>query len=135
MQNSNFNIFNTVILEKEPHIKPIKEGKNKLNILSFNENTIDFEIDTTEPAIILYTDNYTKDWQARDIDSPKQKYEIICADYIYKAISVDKGYHRIRFEYKPISFIAGMYISVVSWGIFLLLLFYYIRKNKFNLKK
>ena len=135
LQNSNFNIFNTVILEKEPHIKPIKEGKNKLNILSFNENTIDFEIDTTEPAMILYTDNYTKDWQARDIDNPKQKYEIICADYIYKAISVDKGYHRIRFEYKPISFIAGMYISVVSWGIFLLLLFYYIRKNKFNLKK
>ena len=135
LQNSNFNIFNTVILEKEPHIKPIKEGKNKLNILSFNENTIDFEIDTTEPAIILYTDNYTKDWQACDIDNPKQKYEIICADYIYKAISVDKGYHRIRFEYKPISFIAGMYISVVSWGIFLLLLVYYIRKNKFNLKK
>ena len=126
-----FDIFNTVILEKEPYFKPQAKGVYDINILSFNENAIDFEINTTEPAIILYADNYTKDWRAYNIDNPKQKYEIICADYIYKSISVDKGYHKIRFEYKPISFIAGKWISIISWIIFIFFwILSHIRKRK-----
>ena len=131
LSNNNFNIFDKIVLEKEPKYKPISKGNYNLNILSFNENSIEFECDTTEPAIILYTDNYSRGWKAYEIDNPKKKYEIICADYIYKAISIDKGYHKIRFEYKPLSFVAGMWISIFSWIIFAFFwIFSCIKKQK-----
>ena len=131
LYNEYFDIFDTVVLEKEPTFKPQTKGDYDINILSCNGNSMDFEVTTTEPAIILYADNYTKDWKAYNIDNPKQKYEIICADYIYKAISVDKGHHKIRFEYKPISFIIGMWVSITSWIIFTFFwIFIYIRKRK-----
>lgn len=131
--NENFNIFDNVILEKEPYFKPRVKGIYNINILSFNENSIDFEVNTTEPAVILYADNYTKDWIAYNIENSKEKYEVICADYIYKAISIDKGYHKIRFEYKPLSFIIGAWISMFSWIIFISCYVILILKKKFFL--
>ena len=125
LNNDEFNVFDIAILEEEPSFKHQAEGKYEINILSFNENSIDFECNTTEPAIIMYTDNYAKGWKAYNIENPKEKYKIICADYIYKAISVDKGNHKIRFEYKPISFIVGKWISMISWIIFFFSIFLY----------
>lgn len=118
LSDKNFNIFDTVVLEDTPKYKTVIKGNYNLKILHFNENSLDFECNTSEPAIILYTDNYARGWKAYEIDNPKQKYEIICADYLYKAISVDKGYHKIRFEYKPLSFVIGVWISIFSWIIF-----------------
>jgi len=127
LSDKNFNVFDTVVLEQEPKFKPKSKGNYNIEILYFNENSIEFECNTTEPAIILYTDNYAQGWKAYNIDNPKQKHEIICADYIYKAISIDKGRHKIRIEYKPISFFIGMWISIFSWIIFFTLLFAYKR--------
>ncbi len=130
--DESFNIFNTVILEKEPQFKPQTTGEYTIKIISFNENSIEFECNTTEPAIIMYTDNYARGWKAYNIENPKEKYKIICADYIYKAISINQGNHKIRFEYKPLSFIIGMWISIISWIIFMFFAFllYYKKKTK-----
>lgn len=118
--DDNFSIFNTVVLEKEPQFAVNKKGFGSIKPLYFDESSVVFECETDSPAIILYTDNYIKDWKAYEIDNPKQKYEVLCADYIYKAISIDKGYHKIKFEYKPKAFVIGKWISAVSWLMFLL---------------
>lgn len=123
-----FNVFNTVILEKVPNVEIKEEGSYNLNIINFDENSIEFECETTQPAIILYTDNYDKGWQAYNIDNPKEKYEVLCADYIYKAIAVNEGKHKIRMAYKPKNFIVGMYISIISWIIFICFFFLYRKK-------
>lgn len=120
LSDEKFNIFDTVVLEREPQFNLHGKGQGTINPIYFDETSIIFECMTDKPAIILYTDNFTKDWQAYEIDNPKQKYEVICADYIYKAISIDKGYHRIKIEYKPVSFVIGKWISVISWLIFLI---------------
>lgn len=131
LSNRNFDIFKTVILEEEPQYKPNIEGEYSLNILKFDENSIEFECTTTEPTIILYTDNYSRGWNAYEIDNPKQKYKVACADYIYKAISINKGNHKIRIEYKPLSFIIGVWISVVAWIIFIsFFILFYTKKRK-----
>lgn len=119
LSREQFNAFNTVVLEKQPQYEIKDKGEYKLDITYFDENSIDFDIETTHPAIVLYTDNYSKDWTAYNIENPNEKYEVICADYICKAISIDEGKHKIRIEYKPKSFIAGMYISIISWILFI----------------
>ena len=132
LSQENFNIFDTVILENAPQYDTKDKGEYKLNIIYFDENSIEFECETTQPAIIMYSDNYSKGWRAYNIDNPKEKYELICADYIYKAISINEGFHRIRIEYKPKSFIIGMYVSVISWILFIIFSMFLIYKNKKN---
>lgn len=130
LSKKDFNIFNTAVLEKQPRYEIKDKGEYKLNILYFDENSIEFECKTTKPAIILYTDNYSRGWRAYNIDNPKEKYEIICADYIYKAISINEGNHKIRIEYKPLSFIVGIWVSIVSWIIFIVFfIFFYIKRK------
>jgi len=124
-----FNVFDTVILEKNPNTEIRGEGSYNLHIMNFDENSIEFECETTKPAIILYTDNYDKGWFACNIDNPKERYEVLCADYIYKAIAINEGKHKIRMEYKPKSFIWGKYISIISWILFVLSFFVFKRRN------
>ncbi len=119
ISDENFNIFDTVILEKEPAFAVRGKGNGMIKPIYFDETSIAFECIVDKPAIILYTDNFTVGWRAYEIDNPEIKYEVICADYIYKAISIDKGYHRIKIEYNPVSFMTGKLISVFSWLIFL----------------
>ena len=133
LSQENFNIFDTVVLEKKPQYEIKDKGEYKLTITSFDENSIEFECETTTPAIILYTDNYSKYWTAYNIENPKEKYEVICADYIYKAISINEGTHKIKIEYKPKPFIIGMYISIISWILFVFLCAFFIFRRKKNL--
>ena len=125
-----FNVFDTVILEKQPEYEVKDKGEYKLEIKYFDENSIEFECETSKPAIILYTDNYSKYWTAYNIEKPKEKYEIVCADYIYKAISIDEGKHKIRIEYKPKTFFIGLYISIISWIILIVFSIFFIYRNK-----
>jgi len=134
LSQKDFDIFDTVVLEKQPQYEITEKGEYNLNFLYFDENSIEFECETTKPAIILYTDNYSRGWIAYNIDNPKEKYEIIPADYIYKAISINEGKHKIRIEYNPKSFVIGLWISIISWIIYILLYiyikFFYIMKRK-----
>ena len=132
LSEEQFNIFDTVIMEKQPQYEIKDKGEYVLNITECDENSIEFECETSKPAIILYTDNYSKGWIAYDIENPKEKYEVVCADYIYKAISVNEGKHKIKIEYKPKSFIAGMYISIISWILFVFLCVFFICGKKKN---
>ena len=129
LSQEQFNIFDTVILERQPKYEIKSKGEYNLSITYCDENSIEFECDTSQPAIILYADNYSKDWIAYNIENPKEKYEIICADYIYKAISVNEGKHKIKIEYKSKAFITGMYISIISWILFFVF-FIFILCNK-----
>lgn len=132
LSQEEFNIFDTVVLEKEPQYDTKDKGKYKLNITYFDENSIEFECETSQPAIVLYTDNFSKDWISYNVENPKEKYEIICADSIYKAISIDKGMHKIRMEYRAKSFFVGMYISIISWIFFIVFSIVFIYRNNKN---
>ena len=134
LSQEQFNIFDTVVLEKQPQYGITEKGEYKLDITYFDENSIEFDVETTQPAIVLYTDNYSKNWVAYNLENPKEKYEIICADYICKAISINEGKHKIRIEYRSKAFIIGMYISIISWFLFIVFCtFFMLKKRKFVL--
>jgi len=128
--DKDFDFLQTVVLEKEPKYKPVKQGNSTINILSLSDNEIEIECKTSEPAIILVSSNYEKGWKTYDLNNKDNRYEIIQANYIYRAISIDKGTHTIRFEYKPLSFIIGSWISVSSWVLLIITAVFLYRKRK-----
>jgi len=131
LSDKNFDFIKTAVLEKEPKYPLKQKGDYKINILYLSGNVFDVYCLTTQPAVIVLSGNYEKGWKAYNIDDNNIKYEIIPADYIYRAISVDAGIHRIRFEYKPLSFSIGKWISGFAWLLIIFAIIYFHKKTFF----
>ena len=89
------------------------------------------EADLDQSAVLLITDPYSSGWRVRGLPGTSQKkYDLMPADYILRAIPMDKGHHRIRLEYSPLAFRAGKWISVASLFIFAALIIWHYRINR-----
>ncbi len=91
--------MNTVILEEDPGIVNI-EGETP-NIVSarisdYQCNSVTVETSAYRKSILLLTDRNEEGWQAT-VDGNKTK--IYFADYIYRAVVVPPGKHRVHFSY------------------------------------
>jgi len=117
MSSENFEPSRTVILEQEPDIKP-SPSKAKLlrsGVLDESTDHIILELEITEPSILLITDSYSKHWKAWGLGgSVQQEYSVIPANYILRAVPLQKGKHHFRLEYKPNAFIIGKWISILA---------------------
>ncbi|MEQ8168784.1 MAG: hypothetical protein ABRQ38_07780 [Candidatus Eremiobacterota bacterium] len=108
-----FNPGQKVILETEPDIKPVKsQNKGYAKILQEGTDFLTIEAETSEPAILLITDSYSKYWHAKPLDGSSQKtYKVMPANYILRAIPLSGGHHLIRVEYMPPLYETGKWIS------------------------
>ena len=127
MGEPSFNPRQKVILETEPDIKPVKtRNKGYANILQEGTDFLTIEAETSEPAILLITDSYSKYWQAKSLDGSCQKtYHVMPANYILRAIPVSGGHHLLRVEYLPPLYEAGKWISIVTLIIYTGLVVWY----------
>lgn len=112
-----------VILETEPDPKPAptaEPGNVRLVNSSTDELTIEAEVKS--PSILLITDTYAKGWRARALPGSSQaSYHVIPANYCLRAIPLAAGHHLLRLEYAPLGFRIGKWVSMISVGIFLVL--------------
>jgi len=116
MAGPSFDPHKTVILEGEPICKPT--GANPTgNVRIVDESTdhLTIEADINQPAILLVTDAYHKSWRAKPLPgSIQSKYEVMPADYAFRAVPLSAGRHRFRMEYRSPAFTIGMWVSIVS---------------------
>ena len=106
------------ILQKEPAI-PIIPGPaaaNRVDILSYKDNEIVLEIESSHNGILVVSDTFYPGWKAFVDDAP---IEILKAFGVMKAVAVPAGKHVVRFVYDPLSFKLGILISVISLITFL----------------
>jgi hypothetical protein len=103
-------LSSTVILEEEPDIMPAP-GDGLATIVRYTPNSIDLRIETTAPKLLFLSDVFDPGWNV-DIDGKGVK--LLRANYAFRAVSVPEGKHTIRFYYQPELFIIGLWISVIS---------------------
>jgi len=115
-----------VILEEMPDPEP--EGtEGTVKIRDSSTDHIIIEADIEESTILLITDTYSKDWHARGLPGSSQtEYRVMPADYIFRAIPLSRGHHIILLEYRPIAFRIGLWVSVVSLILYIILLLIYV---------
>ncbi|MCE5340289.1 MAG: DUF2079 domain-containing protein [Planctomycetaceae bacterium] len=116
----------TVILESQPEPLPQRSctscNQDTVKIIDESTDHLTIEADINSPAILLVTDAYHPNWKITALaGSSQSKYELLPADYVLRAVPLDKGVHRFRMEYRPTVFIAGMWISTVSLAAYFLL--------------
>jgi len=109
MCSKHFDPEKFVLLEGElPNIQYPGNMKSA-EIIQYSPNEV--EINATGPGFLFLSDSYYPGWRAY-VDSNESK--IYEANYMFRAVLLPNGDHKIKFVYNPLSFTAGLVISVMA---------------------
>jgi hypothetical protein len=122
LQDEDFDLKRTVILEKNPGVMPLKNedtDEEKLVWITQRPGFNQIEVDLKEPAFIFLSESYYPGWESF-VDG--QKTEVFRADYAFQSVYVPSGKHSVEFVYNPVSFKTGITLSGIAATILLILL-------------
>lgn len=109
-----FNHTEQVILEGIPTrlYQTNPEGSTFSITDQTDPNRLQIKVEATEACWLVVADSWSPDWRAK-IDG--ESVELYRANYLFRAVQLRPGEHMIDFIYKPISFVIGGFVSLISW--------------------
>ena len=69
------------------------------------------QVETEADGFLVLTDTYMPGWRAT-INGKST--EILRANYAFRAVRIPAGHHDVEFNYQPLSFQIGAYVSVIG---------------------
>ncbi|MCX7837645.1 MAG: YfhO family protein [candidate division WOR-3 bacterium] len=131
LNSDTFDIYNKVILKKEipGFVKIIDKEKirNSIKILKYDIDEILIEAETNYPAILLLSEIYYPEWQAKVENKKEEIYE---ANYLLRAVPIKEGKHIIRFYYDKKNILIGLSITILIFLFAIFLLIFLGRQSK-----
>lgn len=114
LTSPDFNPYTTVILEKTPHYlhqvpMSTKTTGSTAQFISYQPLRVSIQASMDSNGFLLLNDTWYPGWKAF-VD--KKETEIYRANFIFRAIALTKGKHKIEFIYTPTSFNQGCWISI-----------------------
>ena len=94
-------------------------GLNNVNILKYENNFVDLEVNMKEDGYLVFSDTYYPGWKAY-INGKET--EIYKTNGIFKGIYIPEGEYNIRFRFLPNSFLIGVIISGLTFIILIVFL-------------
>jgi len=96
----------------------------RAEIVSYRPNQIEIETESSRSRLLVLLDSYYPGWKA-SIDG--ESAPVIAANFVYRAIDLPPGQHRVTFRYEARSFVRGAWITgcwALFWGAVCLVLGY-----------
>jgi hypothetical protein len=133
----NFDPRSRVLLERMPErllalkknsTMPLLESAAK--VIIYQNNRIVLEVTTPEAALLFLSESYYPGWKAF-VDGKQE--EILRANFVFRAIPLGPGSHRVEVIYEPLSFKIGLSVSLLT--IFVLLIVWGVSTRRRRLSK
>ncbi|MDX2170518.1 MAG: hypothetical protein SF182_25825 [Deltaproteobacteria bacterium] len=80
-------------------------------IVVYESDQVAVDVHTPAAALLILTDQSYPDWEATVDGEPV---EVLVADYLFRAVAVPVGHHRVVFRFVPRSFWRGVELGVVG---------------------
>lgn len=115
LKNDRFDLRNKIIIEDnvpadvQSKLLSAKDGGSVADIVKYGSQKVEIAADMKSPGFLILSDTYYPGWVAY-VDGQKTK--IYAADYILRAVFLEKGTHKVDFAYEPASFKLGVLISM-----------------------
>jgi uncharacterized membrane protein YfhO len=113
-----FDPRSTILLDRTParflELKKMPTVPNlepAVRVITYENNRIWLEVDTPDAALLFMSETYYPGWKAY-VDGREE--EILRANYVFRAIPVGPGSHRIEVVYDPLSFKVGLAVSLLT---------------------
>ncbi|MBI2907296.1 MAG: oligosaccharide flippase family protein [Chloroflexi bacterium] len=104
----------TVVIQDADDLPPLPasaEHHIPAVITGYRANQVSVEVEMPKEGYLVLSDSYFPGWRAT-VDGQPAK--LLQADYVYRAVRLSPGFHRVMFKYSPDSFGLGVYISFLS---------------------
>ena len=116
LKETSFNPRDVVILEEEPPCAGktfcSEENSYKLKITKYTPNRVEISLDNKHPGFLILLDTYYPGWHAYLDNKPVKIYR---ADYLFRAVYIPApGKHTVVFKYRPLTFIIGGIITILT---------------------
>jgi len=85
--------------------------ESTVKMLTYENNRIVLEVKTPEAAFLFMSETHYPGWKAQ-VDGREE--EILRANYVFRAIPVGPGSHRIEVVYEPLTFKIGLAVSLLT---------------------
>jgi uncharacterized membrane protein YfhO len=141
MAGKEFDHHKTIVIESNrkdfalPVLKDSTLPKSDIRIVKFDLNTIEIEVETAENGFLFLSEVYYPAWKAYIDEKITELYR---ADYCERAVYLEKGKHKVLFNYESDTFKTGLSVSMPLMLVWLLgtlfFTFTYNRKKKLDLQ-
>ncbi len=87
-------------------------GSESLDITAYRPDAIHLTAKTPVEAYLVLSEVYYPGWRAYVDGRPEP---VLRANYAFRAVYLEPGYHEVRFVFEPLSWKVGLGISVATW--------------------
>jgi len=116
LANEEFDPAALVILEEEPDPHSVRidmpAEESSARVLEYTPNRVTVEAELSSDGFLVLSDLYYSGWKAL-VDGEEQK--VYKADYVFRAVQLEKGRHMVEFILDPLSFKIGLSTSVLTF--------------------
>lgn len=109
-------------LPQLPEISGNTGADDAVEISDYEPEKIIFKVKTFAPGYLFISDAYYPGWRAWE---GKREIPILPADAAFRAIPIEQGFHNIEMIYFPISFRLGLWVSLVSSAMLVIVALWY----------
>lgn len=96
------------------------EIQSTVNIKSYKANSMEIQVSSNKPALLVTAEGYYPGWQAY-VDG--KRVPIAEVNYAFRGVPLDEGSHVVEFKYMPITFRVGIISFLLASVISLYLIF------------
>jgi hypothetical protein len=115
LTGKDFDGFSSVVLEEEKpgNLKASAGGRRGFSVpLSVNTpNRLEMTLNSPQAGYLVLTDTFFPGWTAEIDDKPVP---ILRANYLFRAVAIDAGVHKVTFSYRPIGFTIALVLFVIG---------------------
>ena len=97
----------------------LSTATSSARIIEESNNRVLAEVQTELPGYLVLSDAYYPGWEVHVNGQPAAIYR---ANYLFRAVAISAGSHRVEFTYRPTIFKAGFALSAISCLIIFLIL-------------
>ena len=113
---SGYDIHQRVLVNKLPSGVDLDAGlptedASEVEVLDYAINSKTFRVNMEHDGLLVVNDVSYPGWKA-EVDGKGT--EVLAANYLFQAVFVPAGQHTVRFDFRPVSFLVGLVISVSS---------------------
>jgi len=111
----------TILLEVEPGVDFEQKVDGKISNFNYELDQISIDVESTNKALLFLSESFDPGWRAF---VNGKEVEVMRANYIFQAIVIPEGKHKVKFIYDPKSFKIGKRLSFVTLAFLLILVIY-----------
>jgi Bacterial membrane protein YfhO len=113
LTNPDFDGSKIVFLPPEAKLSVTLSNQTTAKILNskFDTQTVDAEVESAEPSLVVIAQTYYHNWRAEIDGQPTQ---LLHANVAFQAVQVPKGTHKIHLAYVDRAFQIGAAVSIVA---------------------